>query len=168
MKLETERLYIRKLREADYPAYERTLNDIQKTCMGSGENFLKWIISQYDSMDITNNIISFGIFLKENDTFIGYVGAGRHDDLGEPEIFYHLIEDYRGKGYMTEAAKIVTTWALANYDISYIIGTADVDNISSQRVLERCGYNFIENKNLMVHVMNESFHFKYYRFYKEN
>lgn len=164
MKLVTERLVIRKLRKSDYPEFERTLNDVQKSCFGSGQGFLNWVISQYPAMDITHGLISLGIFTKQTDTFIGIIGVGDHDDLHEPEIFYHLLPEYRGYGFATEAAKEVTRWALENYPIPYLIGTAAVENVKSQRVLERCGYQWIDTRSLLVHVTDERCDFKYYRY----
>lgn len=108
-------------------------------------------------------MLSFGIFERQTEKFIGTIGAGDHDDLHEPEIFYHLLPEYRGYGFATEAAKAVTKWALENYDIEYLIGTAGIDNIKSQRVLERCGYRFINVRSPLVHVTNERYDFKYYR-----
>lgn len=166
MKLVTQRLVIRKLCEADYPEFEGTLNDAQKTCFGSGKGFLNWLISQYPAMDIINGLISFGIFDAQTGKFMGTVGAGEHDDLHEPEIFYHLLAEYRRHGFATEAAKAVTEWALENYDIPYLIGTASVENVKSQHVLERCGYQLVDTRSLLVHVTNERYDFKYYRYYK--
>ena len=167
MELFTKRLMIKSLKKSDFSSFEKTLNDVTRTCMGTPEAFLDWLIAQYKSMDITNTVISFGIFNKETGEFLGTVGAGLHDDLHEPEIFYHLLPEYRGRGYATEAASAVTKWAFENYDIPYLIGTAAVDNIKSQKVLERCGYQFIDTKTLLVHVEGKYYDFKYYRRYKE-
>ena len=165
MEIKTERLVIRNLRESDYPQFETTLNDVQKTCMGSGKAFMDWLILQYNGMDIKNSILSFGMFLNENGKLIGTVGAGKHDDLNEPEIFYSCLDEYRGNGYVTEAAKALTDWVFENYDIPYLIGTVSVDNEKSQHVLERCGYRFIDERSLLVHVTNERYVFRYYRYY---
>jgi RimJ/RimL family protein N-acetyltransferase len=56
-------------------------------------------------MDIINCLISFGIFDRETGELFGTAGAGRHDDLNEPEIFYQLLPQFRGNGYATEAVK---------------------------------------------------------------
>lgn len=165
MTLITQRLIIRELCEDDYPEFERTLSGVQKTCFGNGKGFLNWLISQYSAMDIINGLMSFGIFDKVTGKLIGTIGAGEHDDLHEPEIFYYLLEEYRGYGYASEAAKEVTEWAIRNYNIPYLIGTVAVDNVKSQHVLERCGYQFIATRSLLVHTTNERLNFKYYRYY---
>jgi cell division transport system permease protein len=94
---------------------------------------------------------------------LGAIGAGEHDDLHETEIFYNLLPGARGKGYTTEAAKAVTGWALASYPIPYLIGTVEVGNLASQKVLEKCGYQLIDERTLLVHISNEIHHYRYYR-----
>ena len=166
---ETERLIIRKFEETDLNKFKILLDipeipgwQMQKN---RPKEFLKWHISNYDKMDIINNIVCFGIFNKNNN-ILGAVGAGKHDDLKETEIFYNLLPSERGKGYATEAAKIITVWAIENYEIPYIIGTTEIKNIKSQIVLENCGYKYIDEKILLVHIENKKYRFKYYRHYK--
>ncbi|MDD4774262.1 MAG: GNAT family N-acetyltransferase [Eubacteriales bacterium] len=165
MEILTERLLVRKLTDSDFTKFERSLNDIQRTCMGSAKKFFEWIIYQYTDMDIINGLISFGVFDRETGELFGTAGVGRHDDLHEPEIFYHLLPQFRGSGYATEAVKAITEWALDNYDIPYLIATAGIDNVKSQKVLERCNYKFICDKTLLVHVEDKKYNFKYYRYY---
>lgn len=166
MELLTDRLVIRTLCEADAPAFEGVVNDVQRAHFGSGLGFLRWLMAQYPAMDIRHGLISLGIFDRRTGAFLGTVGAGEHDDLREPEIFYHLLPEHCGHGYATEAALAVTHWALANYDIPYLIGTVGTDNVASQRVLERCGYQLIDTRSLLVHVTGERYDFRYYRFYR--
>jgi len=129
------------------------------------KDFLQWHISNYNKMDIINNIVCFGIFSKNND-ILGAIGAGKHDDLNETEIFYNLLPSKRGKGYATEAAKIITEWAITNYEIPYIIGTVSVENMKSQKILEKCGYKYINEQTLLVHIERKKYRFRYYRYYR--
>ena len=165
MELITDRLIIRNLIDTDFPEFRNSLNEIQRTCMGGEKEFFNWIISQYVNMDIVNDLICLGIFDKKTGLFLGTVGAGKHDDLHEPEVFYELLSENRGFGYATEAVKAVTNWVFENYEIPYLIGTVVVDNVKSQNVLERCGYQFIDTRVLLVHVEGKKYKFKYYRFY---
>lgn len=86
MKIETERLIIRKLIETDLPEFKETLNEAQLSVM-SPKDFLGWLISQYSKMDILNDLICFGIFDKDSGCLLGTAGVGKHDDLHEPEYF---------------------------------------------------------------------------------
>ncbi len=172
MKIETERLIIRPFTLDDLPEFKKllTIEEHPGWVMqqNRAEDFLKWQISNYGKMDIVNGAVCFGIFDKTNGHILGNVGAGEHDDLHEPEIFYCLLASERGYGYATEAASAVTEWVFANYDIPYLIGTVAEDNPASQRVLEKCGYQYIDTRTLKVHIMEESYSFRYYRHYSNN
>lgn len=167
VKIVTKRLVIRELCAEDCTEFERTLNDVQKSAFGGSEQFLGWLISQYNAMDITSGVLSFGIFKKNTEKFIGTIGVGDHYDLHEPEIFYYLLPEYRGYGFATEAAESLTYWALENFFVEYLIGTVAVENKNSQHVLERCGYRFWDVRALATHGTNERSNFKYYRYYKK-
>lgn len=167
MELFTERLHIRNLRESDLAEFEGVVNEVQKKHFGSSKGFLDWLIGQYAAMDAIHGLLSFGIFERRTGEFLGTVGVGEHDDLHETEIFYHLREAHRGRGYAAEAALAVTKWALERYDLPYVIGTAEVDNLPSRRVLERCGYRLADTRTLLVHVTGERRAFAYYRFDRE-
>jgi len=167
MRIETDRLIIRPFIYDDLPAFKKLLDIPEVTGWGMqkdrAEDFLNWYITNYDNMDIIAGIVCFGVFDKSGNV-LGAVGAGEHDDLHETEIFYNLLPEARGNGYATEAVKAVTNWVFANYHIPYIIGTVKTDNIPSQRVLEHCGYQYVENITLLVHIEGKSYDFKYYRY----
>lgn len=171
MIIKTNRLIIRKFAEDDLPDFEKLLNIVEvpgwMMQRKRSADFLAWQISNYTQMDIIGGTVCFGIFCKENGNIFGAVAAEKHDDLGETEIAYNLLPSARGFGYAAEAAGAVTSWALANYNIPYIIGTCAVDNIASQKVLERCGYIFIDERSLPVHITNQTYKFKYYRRYRD-
>lgn len=167
VKITTKRLVIRELCRKDCAEFERTLSDIQKSAFGGSAQFLNWLISQYPAMDISKGLLSFGIFKKNTEKFVGTIGVGDHYDLHEPEIFYYLLPEYRGYGFATEAATAVTHWALENFPFEYLVGMAAVENERSQRVLERCGYRFYGVRTLATHGTEEKSDFKYYRYYKK-
>ena len=136
----------------------------QRNC---SKDFLDWHISNYKEMDVINGTVCLGIFDHTNSELFGAVGAGKHDDLEETEIFYQLLCSARGKGFATEAVQATTKWVLSQYNLEYIIGTVGNDNIASQKVLENCGYLFIEEKTLLVHITSQKHLFKYYRRYND-
>jgi len=169
MKIETERLIIRPFRKDDLSEFRKLL-DIQEVTgwvmqKDRAEDFLNWQIANYSTMDIISGVVCFGVFCKTTGKVFGTVGAGQHDDLQETEIFYNLLTEARGKGYATEATKAITKWVFKNYDIPYIIGTVEINNNKSYKVLERCGYHFIDTRPLLVHIENKEYIFKYYRYY---
>ena len=56
------------------------------------------------------------------------------------EIGYSLIPSERGKGYCTEAAKILVDYMFLSKSIPRIQTHTDVRNVASQKVLEKTGF----------------------------
>jgi RimJ/RimL family protein N-acetyltransferase/dephospho-CoA kinase len=169
--INTERLYIRPFAEKDFTQFETLLDlypgwQLQKP---HARQFFDWYLSNYKTMDIEHDYICLGIFLKESDKLIGNVGLNEHDDLHVPELGYGILTDYRGKGYAKEAAKATLLWAKSFFNIPYLVGTAEVSNIASQKVLEYCGFSLEGINNLEVHITQQRYDFKTYKynFYNE-
>lgn len=56
------------------------------------------------------------------------------------EIGYILVPNERGKGYCTEAVKIMVDYLFLSRDIVRIQAHTDVKNVGSQKVLEKAGF----------------------------
>ena len=56
------------------------------------------------------------------------------------EIGYGLKEEYRHHGYMMEAVKVITEWALSQEGVKQVEAETDAENIASQKVLFRTGF----------------------------
>lgn len=85
------------------------------------------------------------IRLKGEDKMIGVI-ALEHDkyrpDAKSKEIGYSLSEDYWGQGIMTEATKAVMKYAFETLELEIIgICTGEI-NARSQRVIEKCGFQY--------------------------
>lgn len=67
---------------------------------------------------------------------------GKPDATGTVEIGYGLAPQHEHRGYMTEAAGVVTDWALAKGGAGRVIAQTDIDGTgpASQRILKRIGY----------------------------
>lgn len=59
---------------------------------------------------------------------------------GVTEIGYGVSEEYRGKGYATEAVKALAGWALGQSRVVRIEAEAEEDNAASINVLTKCGF----------------------------
>ena len=59
---------------------------------------------------------------------------------GVIEIGYGLKEEYRHHGYMTEAVKVITEWALSQDGVKQVEAETDAENIASQKVLLQSGF----------------------------
>lgn len=58
-------------------------------------------------------------------------------DMG---LGYALHPDHWGNGYMSDAVDALTHYLFQRYPIEKITAYANLDNIGSQRVLEKCGF----------------------------
>jgi len=75
---------------------------------------------------------------KKDGTKIGWMGHFLHGNL--LEIFYYLLSVERGKGYGTEAAKLMVDYLFLSKDIVRVQAHTDVRNEGSQKVLEKAGF----------------------------
>ncbi|MBV8801388.1 MAG: GNAT family N-acetyltransferase [Gammaproteobacteria bacterium] len=86
----------------------------------------------------------FAVFEKESGHFIGQAGLfhlGFYDKQPDIELAYRLYKQYWGKGYATELAKALLDWGFLHLDISKIVAGAEPENIASQRVLMKSGFD---------------------------
>lgn len=59
---------------------------------------------------------------------------------GMVELGYGLRDGYCGHGYMTEAVKAISEWAMAQKGVTRIEAETAPDNTASQRVLKNAGF----------------------------
>jgi len=59
---------------------------------------------------------------------------------GQAMIGYSLLPGWRGRGFATRAAQLLSLWAFAETSIARLIAGALPTNVGSQRVLERAGF----------------------------
>jgi RimJ/RimL family protein N-acetyltransferase len=83
---------------------------------------------------------SYAITLTGDDTLIGMIAI--HPDGFKASIGYVLARPHWGKGYMTEAVRVVVDWLLRQPDIYRVFATCDVDNPASARVMEKAGMKY--------------------------
>lgn len=69
------------------------------------------------------------------------------------ELGYRISESEQGKGYATEAVRLMLQKAFSDYDLETIIAGTAVDNKGSQRVLEKNAFTYVtkEDKVMKVH-----------------
>ena len=93
---------------------------------------------------------SWEITLKiENRIIGGLCFKGCPDEKGRVEIGYGMQDEYRCKGYATEAVKELINWAFTQEKVLSIIAETEKDNLPSHRVLEKIGMEKYEEKEKM-------------------
>ena len=77
---------------------------------------------------------------KKDGSKIGFVARLKELWGGQMEIGYVLVPTERGKGYCSEAVKIMVDYLFLSRDIDRIQAHTHVKNAASQRVLEKAGF----------------------------
>jgi RimJ/RimL family protein N-acetyltransferase len=82
------------------------------------------------------------IIEKKDGSKIGYIC---HFTLGHPvgrmlEIGYSLVPSERGKGYCTEAVRLMVDYLFLSRGIERVQACTDTRNLASQKVLEKAGF----------------------------
>ena len=89
------------------------------------------------------------VLKKENRIIGGLCFKGCPDEKGRVEIAYGMQDEYRGKGYMTEAVKELINWAFTQEKVLSVIAETEKNNLPSHRVLEKVGMQKYEENEKM-------------------
>ncbi|MDR2806558.1 MAG: GNAT family N-acetyltransferase [Puniceicoccales bacterium] len=81
----------------------------------------------------------WGIYDLE-EQFLGTCGLSLFPEHEKAELHYWLGKAYWGKGYGTETAQRIITYAFENINIERLEVNHMSRNIRSQRVIEKCGF----------------------------
>ena len=142
----TERLILRKVRIEDaIPMFNNWANDPEVTkymtwLPHENVSVTKMIIEEWIKQENDPKTIRYMITIKGKDEVVGSIDVVDYVD-GVPEIGYCLSRKEWNKGYMSEACRAMIKYL---FDIGFekIVIEADVNNIGSNRVIEKCGFKF--------------------------
>ncbi|HEY0099937.1 MAG TPA: GNAT family N-acetyltransferase [Pyrinomonadaceae bacterium] len=141
--IETARLILRKPVLTDTPLiYEAYARDAEVTryltwrphrTLADGDEPAAQRLAAWEA----GRYFSWVIILRSGGELAGMISArpdGWRVDLG-----YVLGRRWWGQGYMTEAVRAVSDWALSEREVFRVWAVCDVDNPASARVLEKAG-----------------------------
>ncbi len=151
--LETERLRFRRFE----------LSDAEELYKHHQEpELMKWIPNEsYQDIAEAKDAIKFyadcvdknqlpfvlAIELKENGKLIGDTGISEVEGKqGEVEIGYSICGTYQGKGLATETLKTITDFISNHFGVKILYGRIMHGNMASVKVMEKCGYNYIDEE----------------------
>lgn len=100
---------------------------------------LGWFRGNYESQEG----VQWGYVLKETGALIGSGGFYHWErDDRKLDIGYHVLPQYWGKGYATEAARAVCKWCFDALDVHRIQADCTDGNIGSESVMLKLGFKF--------------------------
>lgn len=85
---------------------------------------------------------TYWFIVKKNEKkVIGLIAFnGKPNNNNEVEIGYSLNSKYQHKGYMTNSILAICNWVKNNSTVKHVNAKTKINNFSSQRLLERCGF----------------------------
>lgn len=144
MVIETERLYLREMNQADFDSLCKILQDEDTMYAYEGafsdNEVQEWLdrqISRYQKW----NFGFWAVILKETDEMIGQCGLTMQPwkETEVLEIGYLFNRAYWHKGYATEAAKACKTYAFETLGADEVCSIIRNTNTASQNVAVRNG-----------------------------
>jgi len=141
--VQTPRLIIREFAAEEENTYLDHFTDeevclyLPKRSREERTNIFRTALANYATTQQTG---IWGMFDKLTGDFIGScLLRPFEDDPARIEIGYSMEKRYWGKGIGTEMAVAMVNYALAYNAIKEVVGVTTLDNIGSQRVLEKAG-----------------------------
>ena len=142
-KLEGEHVYISPMHPDDAEIYAKWLNNPNITQYLTIHNSLVSIIGEKNYLEnYSTKEFNLAIVKKENDTLIGNIGLNDVDyKNGTAELGIFIgDEDNLGKGYGSEAIKLLTNYAFKELRLhSIYLRTYDI-NERAQKAYQKCGF----------------------------
>lgn len=142
--LETERVYLRQLTQADYEALNTLLQDEEVMYAYehafTPEEVQEWLDKQLKRY-LEDGIGLWAIISKETGEFLGQAGLTwqETDQERELEVGYLLKKEYWHQGYATEAAKACKEYAFYVLGQNRVSAIIRENNLASQQVAQRLG-----------------------------
>ena len=136
MRVESERLWLYPITDDEMralagsepdPELRQAYREMYEGCLGEPDRRL-WHVLWYMELK------------REPGVVVGDLGFKGLAADGMVEIGYGLREGWCGRGYMGEAVAALASWALAQPHVTRVEAETAPDNVASQRVLARVGF----------------------------
>lgn len=160
----TNRLILRELTRSDSfsffllnenPNNIKYTGDVAFTSLNESEQFLK-NYKEYKK----NGFGRWAVIRKQDYKIIGWCGLKKVND--EIDLGFRFYEEYWNLGYATESAIGVVNYAFDTLRLEKIVARCNPNNIASQRVIEKVGFKFKEQKdhlgisNALIYILQKS------------
>jgi [ribosomal protein S5]-alanine N-acetyltransferase len=150
--VETDRLILREIVASDAndmflldsdPLVNKYLGNKPVKSLAESSAIIEFIRKQYQD----NGIGRWAVILKQTNAFIGWSGLKLEDGIREDNYYdlgYRFIPKYWEKGYATEAAIASLDYGFNTLKYNEICAAAEIDNIGSNKVIQKLGMSWIE------------------------
>lgn len=83
--------------------------------------------------------LRYNLVVEDAEGFGGWAGIDRIDEVGSGQFGWYLRSDRWGRGYATEATRLLLDFGFSVLERATMWATADPENLASVRVLEKSG-----------------------------
>lgn len=162
--LETRRFLLRAFCRNDMDEYFDILRDdrVQKYLGGGVPLFDKephitnWLNNINNRLLASKKVLTWCVEEKRTGKIAGRIDLGGFQKKTFAEISYHFAYDFWHKGAATEVAGCVTDFGLSQLKLHRIQGLVRIENIASQSVLKKNGYQ--EEGILRLYPFGKEYH----------
>jgi RimJ/RimL family protein N-acetyltransferase len=130
-------------RESDFPVYEKWCADINVMRYLGGKTYDRISAWRHLAYQIGHWVLrGYGYYAVEEKTTGAFVGrVGFTNQAGWPgfELGWTIWPDYQGRGYATEAARMLLPYAFEKLDQPHVISLIHPDNTPSRKVAQKLG-----------------------------
>jgi ribosomal-protein-alanine N-acetyltransferase len=145
--LETERLLIRPLTNADRPAFRAMSSDPEvMRYVHHGEPYTEREIDDFyarQARQLQEFDVCMGAMIeKASGRVVGLAGTQPLGKSGDYEIGWWLAREVWGRGYATEAGRAAMNHVLDHLKLPRVVAVIDPGNTASVRVVERLGFTY--------------------------
>mgnify|MGYP000548390826 CR=1 FL=1 len=152
MKLESKRLIIRDIEINDASFYFELFNDpdwirfISDKNLKSVDETAAYLTKMKAENSKLGELGFFTVLLKEANEAIGVSTALKRDKLEYVDIGYGFLPKARGKGYATEATKLIIKYVHKKFKQTKVLAFTMPENENSQKLLKRLDFKFVGNQ----------------------
>ena len=129
------------------PLVHRYLGNSPVKSIEASQTAIENIRQQY----VDRGIGRWAAIEKSSGDFIGWSGLKLNTEqefnnkIDFYDIGYRFIPRYWGKGYATESAVASLDYAFNTLNLKTVVGMAEIENLASNRILQKIGLNYIED-----------------------
>ena len=157
MELKTSRLYIRNLREEDWPKMKSLFIDFNNSKYAAYDRPLPTEDMEVEALtrQFVESNLFFAVYLQDNSHMIGYVCF--HKDAEEYDLGYCFHSTFHLNGYAYESTRALIDYFAQEYNVTTFVAGTAIDNIPSCKLLEKLGFECASTEYLSF---KEDFSFK--------
>lgn len=147
IELSTERLLLRPLNVSDLQTVHEYASDVETTkymvplpnkSLEETHRFLARVSAEWQKEE--PSFYEFAILYDS--IHIGAVSVYLNEDKTEGELGWILNKKYWGKGFATEAALAIKSFAVKQLKVKKLVAYCDCQNLNSAHIMEKIGLSF--------------------------